>query len=297
MTRPSPIPATPADATTSRAPYQTALKAHLTRYKEERLGVRQSGTWSGNDKSYSHILPPALKRLNLLETIRREFAAYQERAEGGKLKLHRDFHHLTSSQAMAFNLFFPFVGGLAPDAGRLLELLGARGERIATSRFEAVPNLKEGTNFDLHLVLESGKQVFLEVKLSETEYGGASANAERKAKLDNHYAPRLRGKVADDCLESPLFFRHYQLLRNVSHLELERGDRLAVVRPRANEALRGSEQWLIAALQGECGGRVGFLDLEDLAVDLMRQRHLPPRVAAHYELFGEKYLIPEEPGR
>lgn len=286
-------PATvPADPTTARAPYQTALREHLTAYKEHRLGVRESGTWSGNQKTYGHILPIELKRLNLIETIRREFMEYLESSPGDGIKLHKDFHHLNSSQALAFNLFFPYVGGMGADPAQLLAVLGARGEEVAAARFEAVPDADEGTYFDLHLVLGTGKQVFIEVKLSETEYGTAKANARRSAKLDDRYSDRLKGKVTDECLDSPLFFAHYQLLRNVSHLELERGDRLVVVRPKANEALRESERWLIERLQNECAGRVGFLDLENLVVDLQQHgERKPARMAAHLEFVAEKYLV------
>ena len=120
---------------------------------------------------------------------------------------------------------------------------------------------------------------------------GSGAVASRSAKLSDHYAERLQGKVADECLKSPLFFANYQLLRNVSHLELERGDRLVVVRPRANEALRKSELWLIERLQGECAGRVGFLDLENLVVELRQHGEKPARMAAHLEFVAEKYLV------
>jgi hypothetical protein len=281
----------PADPTTARAPYQVALREHLTAYKENRLGVHESGTWSGNQKTYGHILPIELKRLNLIETIRREFIEYLESPQGDGIRLHKDFHHLNSSQALAFNLFFPYVGGMGADPSQLLALLGARSEELGTARFEAVPDPKEGTNVDLHLILGSGKQVFIEVKLSETEYGTAKANTRRSAKLDDHYSDRLKGKVADECLGSLLFFAHYQLLRNVSYLELERGDRLVVVRPRANEALRESERWLIERLQGECAGRVSFLDLENLVVELGQHGEKAVRMAAHLEFVAEKYLV------
>lgn len=280
------------DAKRRNESYQQAILVHLTRYKQERLGVRERGIWSGNRKPYGHILPVDLKHLNLLETIRREFMEYRAAPEGKAVKLHRDFHHLNSSQALAFNLFFPFVGRLVTDDTPLLAQFGARGDQIEIARFESVPNPSEGTNFDLHLILKSGKEIFVEVKFTETEYGATRSNPQRSAKFTKHYAKRLEGKVASECLVPLAFFANYQLLRNLSHLELERGDRLVIVRPLANEALRKGEQWFFDRIQPSCKERVAVLNLEDLVVELLsHSERMPTRVAAHLELFGEKYLI------
>ena len=59
-------------------PYSVDMKAHLTRYKQERLGVLDNGIWIKNRRQYGHILPQSLFRLNVLETIRREFWNYVE---------------------------------------------------------------------------------------------------------------------------------------------------------------------------------------------------------------------------
>ena len=87
--------------------YQTALKKHLAEYKANRLGVREAGVYRKTGRAYQHLLPSNLRYLNLLESIRAEFREYLR--HNPAIRLHPDFHHLNSSQALAFNLFFPFL--------------------------------------------------------------------------------------------------------------------------------------------------------------------------------------------
>jgi hypothetical protein len=47
--------------------------------------------------------------------------------------------------------------------------------------------------------------------------------------------PQLASKVEPNCLEEDVFFLNYQLFRNLSHLDLSRGDRPFLWLPRANE--------------------------------------------------------------
>jgi hypothetical protein len=118
--------------------YADALKAHLATYKRERLGVLEDGLWLKNQRPYSHILPEGLRRLNVLETIRREFWQFHESRET-VIRLHSDFHHLNSSQAFAFNVFFPFFGlpGVAPAL--LLRALGIEARGVNKWALEGSP--------------------------------------------------------------------------------------------------------------------------------------------------------------
>lgn len=269
--------------------YQQAIKAHLTRYKEERLGVKARGIFVGNGRPYTHILPKELRCLNIIETIRAEFFQFLKTPAGRRLKLHRDFHHLTSSQAMAFNMFFPFM--LFPDVGTnpLLIALGLPGERAKVVQFESVPDPKEGTNFDVHLELHSGRHVFIEVKFTESGYG-SGAGESRLKKLRDIYAARLQNLVKPHCLEGPAFLKNYQLLRNVSHLRLDRGDQLLLLHPRANIALDAGEEWLRNGLTPGCASAARTVFLEDLVASL-REAELSAKLATHFEFFAEKYVL------
>ena len=118
------------------ATYSQRMKAHLARYKRERLGVEEPGIWKRNSQRYQHILPGALHWLNLHETIRAEFQAYWQ-GRPPRSELHRDFHHLTSSQAMGFNLLFPWFEPNGPVAA-LLEALRLTPALVASWGFEHV---------------------------------------------------------------------------------------------------------------------------------------------------------------
>ncbi len=84
--------------------YAERMKAHLAAYKRHSLGVSEDGVWAKTGNSYPHILPTDRQQLNILEPFRHEFWAYCE-AHKPAIRLHRDFHHLNSSQALTFNLF------------------------------------------------------------------------------------------------------------------------------------------------------------------------------------------------
>src|SRR5438094_9661392 len=100
--------------------YQATLQEHLARYAKRRLGIFEQGTYRG--RPYSHVLPSGLRFLNLLESIRAELQDYL-RAHPS-ITPHPDFHHLNSSQAFAFNLFYPFFAAGGDQARALSAALG-----------------------------------------------------------------------------------------------------------------------------------------------------------------------------
>jgi hypothetical protein len=270
------------------ASYATRLREHLAEYKRTRLGVRQDGVWLKNGQSYPHILPRKLRRLNILEAIRREFWLHRRDRQ---IELHRDFHHLTSSQAMAFNLFFPFFGLGNGHSQALLDGLGLQSGSIAEWGFERVLDPAEGTNFDFHLAYADGRQVFFEAKLCESGFGKAKRNARHSKKLDDLYRARLLGNVGDANLAEQVFLQNYQLLRNVSYLHADANHQLVLICPKANDRLQKGLRFLEDALTSELRGSVRVVYLETLMGRLRNHPGLEGRLAAHIDLMGEKYLI------
>jgi hypothetical protein len=269
--------------------YAEQLKEHLTRYKRARLGVQEDGEWKKTKEKYGHILPEPLKRLNLLETIRTEFWEYKKAHP--EIKLHTDFHHLTSSQAMAFNLLYPLFGLPATTARPLLQMLGVPADSIKGWKFEHVIDKVEGTNVDFWIQLSSGLEVLLELKLAEQDFGSAKDDEEHRNKLKNIYRARLEGKVPRDVLEPPEFFKRYQILRNISYAARDGRRQVVFVFPQANEALRSGEEFISRAPTPDIRQRIHVLHLEDLVAGLLAvPDQLPPRMATHYALFDEKYL-------
>lgn len=136
--------------------YQEQMRHHLSAYKVDCLKVSGKGIWRKNGKERAHILPFENLRLNILEPFREQFWRYF--ATSG-IKLHSDFHHLTSSQAMCFNLFYPCM-----SSGNLhLQLLGdifGSDAPLSDRRFEFIYDAAEGTNFDFQLKAAEARLLF-----------------------------------------------------------------------------------------------------------------------------------------
>lgn len=253
--------------------YQVRLREHLALYKREVLGVEEDGTWSyrGRAIPYPHILPRGKERLNILNGVRDEFWSYferQKREEPRPAKLHRDFAHLNSSQALAFNLFFPLLGSTRAEPLALLSALGSPGEPVAKWRFEEVLDPGEGTNFDVAITLASGRRVLVEVKLTESEFGTCANDHKHQRKLTDIYTNRLAGKVAPEVLEEAAFFARYQILRNVSYAR-ETTDVVFLV-PEANEALAEGISFIRETVLADHRPSVRVVYLEDLLDTLER---------------------------
>jgi hypothetical protein len=273
------------------APYGDRLKAHLATYKRRRLGVTENGKWRTADKEYEHILPEDLHRLNILEGFRGEFWDYFE-ANSRLLALHTDFHHLNSSQAFAFNLLFPFIGSAA-ESELLATALGSAGRSIVSSAFDHMPDLAERTTVDLHATLSDGARLVVEVKLTEKNFGQCIPGHEHRRKYREHYLPRLGRLAPPESLAEDNFFLNYQLFRNLTHLDVSRGDVLVLLLPRANAVTWGEgRRFMEECLRDEVRASVRLVAVEDVVGQL--RESLPrdaARLRSHLELLAEKYLL------
>ena len=281
--------------------YEERLRAHLAKYKFRVLRVLESGLWKGARTGVlakrPYVLPPESLRLNILAPFRSRFWAEFDgpaRDEARTPQLQRDFAHLTSSQAMCFNLFYPLV--VERDWARafvqgVLGLKDAVPKRLA---FEYVEDPEEGTHFDFFIELDSGSKgggkVYLETRLCELGFGSTELDERHREKLAKVYAPRLSALVEPKWLEPEAFFRRYQLLRSLCYLDKPQ-NLLFIVLPRANDPLRKALQVLPEITERALKDRVRVLHLEDLVErlkPLLRGRD--EALKAHYREFEEKYL-------
>jgi len=280
--------------------YEERLRAHLAKYKFRVLRVLESGAWRGARTGVlakrPYILPPEHQRLNILAPFRErfwtEFDAVAERAP----RLHRDFAHLNSSQAMCFNLFYPLVVDRDWARAFLQGPLGLKDAAPRSLAFEYAEDPEEGTHFDFFIELDSGSKgggkVYLETRLCELGFGATDLDETHREKLAKIYAPRLSALVDAKWLEPDAFFRRYQLLRSLCYLDQPRS-LLFIVLPRANEPLRKALEPLPEITAGALRDRVRILYLEDVAdklAPLLRGRD--EALKAHYREFAEKYLPP-----
>jgi hypothetical protein len=270
--------------------YDQLIKQHLEDYKNKTLGIRRDGIWKRSGRSYPHILPEDREILNILPPYREDFCEY---FDNNGIKLHQDFHHLNSSQAMCFNLFFPFL--VEDKLGLLIsDVLSLPLNEIKNAEFEKVLEKSEGTNFDFFIEMVSGSRIFFEVKLSESDFGTAPSDTTHKKKLEETYRPRLMGKVMEQYLDEGLFFHNYQILRNISYIGNNGADVLFFFFPRENEKLAGMEQIIGRIVTDNFSGQVRIKYLEDLVDRILQSIDgRDTRMVQHYDEFKKKY-IPEK---
>jgi hypothetical protein len=277
--------------------YEERLRAHLAKYKFRVLRVLESGQWKGARTGAlakrPYILPPESLRLNILAPFRERFWAEFDgpaKDEARAPQLQRDFAHLTSSQAMCFNLFYPLVLDRGWARSFVQGVLGLKDAAPKTLAFEYAEDPDEGIHFDFFIELERGAKVYLETRLCELGFGSTELDERHREKLAKVYAPRLSTLVDPKWLEPDAFFRRYQLLRSLCYLDKPQ-NLLFIILPRANDPLRKALQVLPEITEGVLKDRVRVLHLEELAEKLKPLlRGRDEALKAHYREFEEKYL-------
>jgi len=237
--------------------YQDELKTHLADYKRLCLGISEPGVfrYRGRDALQDHILPLARASENLLEEAEPTASAFLADHPD---KRHRYFHHLNSSQAFAFNLFFPYFSGGPDSASALLRALGQEGV-LAKWEPEAVPAPDEGSNIDVTWTTTDDARAFCEVKLSEGEFGKAADDLRHRTKFSNIYHQKLAPHLQANRLEMRAFLDAYQFNRNVWHMVHDDRSRLIFLLPRANAGLWASLKELLSGVVAGTRERISGL--------------------------------------
>jgi hypothetical protein len=214
--------------------FQSRTKLRLAQYKRDVLNVHEDGLWLKNRRPYAHILPIAERQLNILPAFRDQFwAGFDQR----DVRLHSDFHHLNSSQALCFNLFFPFLVPGGSGLTAIVKALGLTGTPLEAAAFEFEPDSAEGTNFDFMIPLQAGNRIYFEVKFTEADFGSADADDEHLQKFRDVYLSRTAGRFEPEFCTAKGFLKHYQIVRNLWHLDLDSHDTAVFLIPRANRGL------------------------------------------------------------
>ena len=281
--------------------YVEMVKEHLSAYRKLTLKLPE-GTYKydGVSRPYGHIIPKDKQEYNILEPIRPGFWKYAARPinSGGKPligSLHRFFHHLNSSQAMCFNLFYPLIS--EKQLNRIPEILGIKtsGELEASFEFESKKETGNGlrkTNFDFHLGGQKNNEIFFEVKYTEREFGKAEKDVGHKKKFQSVYkklASNAANYLADKCQDEDFFLSHYQLLRNLVHLS--HNTFVVFVYPAQNknieqQAKEAKNNFLTAAGRE----KVKLVTVEEL-VDGFKALKLPAIYwGKHWQEFQSKYF-------
>ena len=269
--------------------YQDDLKKHLADYKRRNLGISAPGVfrYRGRDVRHHHILPLANSSANLLEEAEPAASAFLAAHPD---KRHRYFHHLNSSQAFAFNLFFPYFSGEQESASALLRALGQDGT-LAGWEAEAVPVPDEETNIDVLWTTTDGVRTFCEVKLSEADFGKAIDDDRHRTKLVDIYSEALAGHLEASRLERLAFFDAYQFNRNVWHMVRTDRSRLIFLLPRSNDRLWSLLQRLLSGVAPGTRARISAVAVEDVIASLLADNQCPGRMRHYARKLEQKYLI------
>ena len=270
--------------------YVERLQRHLADYKVSVLRVGEPGTWGNPPRPYPHILPRERRELNIVAPLREAF--WQAQHQRG-WKLHKYFHHLSSSQALAFNVFFLLYPDVPADMVATRKVLGLRMNEECRLDFETVLDETEGTNIDALMRTQTGTRTIVEVKLTERTFGKAKADERHLSKLERLYKPALAGRVAESCLQPSAFFRDYQLYRNLAQIRRDSEDRVLLLIPKARTQLwQHATSWCDSPTLDALRGCIRVVAIEDLIAALTRDsEHTDIGKAAIAEV-SRKYIVP-----
>ena len=272
--------------------YQQRLNRHLAEYKQTALSIQQPGAFRYRKTvvKHDHILPAQSAWLNLLEPARVLARQYLEQHR--EIKLHRYFHHLNSSQAFAFNLFFPYFA----EPTRAAVLLRALDQTASLKSWapESIPVSNEGTNVDIAWETTDGRTTLCEVKLSEGDFGKGKEDARHLKKLREIYSPTLVACIESDWLKPRRFFGCYQIFRNVWHLTQTPNSTLIFLLPRANTTLWKQLEQTLSVVSTGILSRIAPIAIEDVIDKLCDSDTAPPDLAGYGEQLRRKYVLPEK---
>jgi restriction endonuclease-like protein len=270
--------------------YQKRLQRHLTTYKRKRLGVTQSGVFAhrGVDLIRSHVLPRELKWLNLLEPFRAELRNYLSMHR--ETRLHKYFHHLNSSQAFAFNLFYPYFSAEPPVRSELSTALGV-DSNVEHWCFEHIPEREEETSVDVAWWASDKAPTYCEVKLSELDFGKVKPDQRHLGKLESIYRAALAEHLDVATLDPVKFFTRYQILRNVWLAAKTLNANLIFLLPRENAPLWGTIHSFFGTIAPSLRGRIHVAAVEDVLMKLASDATAPTDLRWYAQLLQEKYII------
>lgn len=266
--------------------YEKTVKGFLSDYKLERLCIKQKGIWKNNQKEYSHILPEKLMKLNIIETYRKEFWNYSSK---NTIKLHKDFHHLNSSQALCFNLFYPFI-----EENKLDILLNEMKLKLSGKYncfFEMILDKQEKTNFDFLITVGKAIKICFECKYTERKFDTTKDDKKHIERYNEMYKSRIEGKIKSQYSSGSNFYNNYQIIRNLSYLT--DNTYVVFIYPNRNDNLNNVKKLIFTQIVAKkYKNNVRIIYLENLIEDLLKElKQREPKLYTHFVLFKEKYIV------
>lgn len=264
---------------------EAEVKLHLTNYKINNLNINESGYWQ-NRKKYSHILPENKKIKNLISvSYKTEFQNLYQKYEKD---LHDYFAHLSSSQALCFNLFYPLAitGRFDIIDKSISSEANSCFEHTESKSFEAVLNKKQKTNFDF-FIEDKNKKFFFELKYTEQGFGsvaGVKENDAHDKKYKEYYKKQMK-KITKEEISEEDFFDNYQLWRNVCHSDI---GIVYFVILKCRKSLEKEINNVRNKCKDEYKSNIEIIYIEKLVQKCLKIKD--EKLHKHYQEFYEKYL-------
>ncbi|WP_042350904.1 PGN_0703 family putative restriction endonuclease [Bacillus massiliigorillae] len=274
--------------------FKDEIKERLSNYKVNKVNVLENGIWKANGKQYPHILPINKYELNFLDTYRADLLKH---IKDNNISLHRDFHHLNSSQALCMNFFFPMI--VEKQESILLQALKLSGEYVVSYEFEKVLSELEGTNFDFYVQLQSGKRIYFEIKYTEEAFGKVKKSDWQSekylTKYQNIYKDMLVGKMRQEINMYEELMKNYQLLRNIAYLDTSKNDLFIIISPRDHTKLHKEYDYLIKnVISPTIHKSIHLITWEDILEEtkiiINSRDNIQHTLLTHYLMFEEKYM-------
>lgn len=259
------------------------IKKHLIEYKKSVLKIDKKGEWSG--RLYEHILPKMNQEKNIIKVdgIDPMMAFRKNNKFIVAPLLHSYFAHLTSSQALAFNLFGPF---LIKGKFEFLEgLLGIPLGEVLNYAFEFSKKDRTKSQFDLYVECSSHVKVFFEVKYTENTIATRSHSKNNKQRWQILFKPRMERILKDSSNAYELFFSQYQLWRNIITITDENVYSVFVFLKDRTDLKKQVED-AVRQVKDEYVSRIKIVNIDDIC----KLGHNISDLKAFYKEFYRKYL-------
>ncbi len=283
--------------------YRDKVIKHLESYEDYDITEDKKGynnkRWG---KKYYHIIKDKEndQYLNI-------FPEYREEVKALKINIHRDFHHLNSSQAMCINFFQPLIHhdllefvlkkinpienwGNITDASYEKD---SQWERILANKNNLNPRARKPTEFDFYIETDTGKTVTFEVKYSENNFGGPS---KEDGKYKDTYIEKFN-KVYQEMMSDHIiknndtesFLDNYQIMRNLVNI-LDKNHYAVFLVPMDNEPVAKKAVEACNWVTQDYRDNVKVLYLEDIVNTLINE--VPDEELRRYYQndFSNKYL-------
>lgn len=262
--------------------FQNDRKAKLSSYKLANITTKK-GEW--RTLLYDHILPIDEKEKNIIPSIRKDFWSYYKDAN---IKIHSNFHHLNSSQALCFNLFFPLFYYEKNLLNYVLkDFMDVKYDDIIKCEFEKVLDSQEFTNFDFYVEHKGNKRTLFEIKYTENKFATTKGGKGHINKYEQIYKLRLKKILKPEFLNQDFVFSNYQIIRNLSYLDVN--TTVVFLFPKANLDLQNTEKLISEIISENFSNQVKVIYLEDLTSQILDSDYLNT-IHPTYQTFENIYL-------